>query len=508
MTLNDLIREYLRNNPERSNLDIARDILKNHSDKTKASEATLQTSIYRIRNGMLSNGKRSKVSTPPNEQSNKKKEGFEQRGEKIVVNWSTKTVITDLGEFDTFTCSFDTHSRIQRQYVYAEGNETAAVVAMNFNFPHAKAVHLYARLHGFSKASIPQTDLELEEGLSAEDAVQQNLQSMKRQIHKDTEKAKWKETQKAAEQWWRFEQRVLEPFKDFIEELHVDGILYEPTDKLNLKELKLPKREFSTVIGLSDWHFLKLCYDQNGKEVYNKEIAKQKINDHTYELMQQVLMYGRPSKIFVPVGGNDNIHVDGPEHETTAGTSQTNATDGIWRIGVKQYLQITIAHIRSLAQIAPVEVACFPGNHDEKTAILMAMFLEELFENDPRVTVKHSLYPRLYFQYEKNCLIFTHGHHLGNRKLQQEIHKIILGEARQHNIDLNNTDNYLLFTGHDHVGSFQDLNGNVQHFIMPSLAGTDDFWHIGQGYMGRAMESAAYLIYPEEGRKAIVYSSK
>lgn len=499
-----ILDKYLEKYPKETNRNIIARIIKDKVvEFTSVSFQSLESEFARYRKRV--NKQQVKDEAP--EVKEKKKEGLEVRNNgKVVINWTNKTIITDLGEFGNMVCSFDMHKAVQRMYVHSGEGETAAIVAMKFDFLHAKAVHVYAKLHGFSKASLPQTDIEFEEGLSVEDAVKQNIQSLKRETYKQTEIAKWQLIQKNSDRWVNFHHSVLKPFENFIEQ-------FIPTNKpirlntSNLVHKTAKNKKFAGMLGLSDWHYLKLCYGPNGERVYDREIAKKKITEHTADLLSQMLIQGKPEKIFVPAGGNDNIHIDGPEHTTTAGTPQINATDGIWRIGVEEYIDITIAHIESVAQVCDVEVVCFPGNHDEKTAALMNMFLRRYFEKDKRITVKVSLHPRMYYQYGRNCLIFTHGHHLGNKKLQREIHKIILGEAKENGIDMNNTDNYLLFTGHDHVGSFQDLNGNVQHFIMPSLAGTDDFWHLGQGYMGRAMESAGYLIDWMKGRQSIVYSS-
>jgi len=114
------------------------------------------------------------------------KSGLEIRGEHIVINWSNQTIITELGEWGQMVCSFDMHNAIQRSYTTAGENETASIVAMKFDFPHAKAVLLYAKHHGFTKSSLPQTDLEFELGLTVEEAVAQNIQTMKRETYKKT----------------------------------------------------------------------------------------------------------------------------------------------------------------------------------------------------------------------------------------------------------------------------------------------------------------------------------
>jgi len=493
--------EQLKKYPDDTDANIVRRIF--NSPELKAHFIGLTySSISTALNGYIKskniNRKKEEVVPLPKE---KEKEGIELRGKSIVINWSNKSILTYLGEFGNILCSFDMHKAIQRSYVNMGDDETAAIVAMKFDLPHAKAVHRYAKLHGFTKSSLPQTDIEFETGLTVESAVNENLQSLKRETYRKTEKEKWKYTQKCADNWLNFHHNVLKPFENFIE-----GKIpkYKP---ITLKITKTKDGKFCAVVGISDWHFMKLCYNHKGEYVYNKAIARQLIMSHARELINEMRRFGVPDKIYVPVGGNDNLHIDNPEHNTTKKTSQVNATDGIWIIGMEEYVDITIDFIELFAQVAQVEAVCFAGNHDENTSALMGMFLSKMFRDDKRVNIVRSLHPRQYCVYGKSCFIFTHGHHLGSKRLQGEIHKIILGEAKNHGIDMNEIENFLLFSGHDHIGSFKDLNGNVQHFIMPSLSGTDDFWHLGQGYMGRAQESSVYIIDPIKGRKGICYSS-
>lgn len=494
----EVLLKYITLYPTQGTTILGRTIIQEATSEEKKKLDTLSvSSIQRMLSLLL---KQIKEGTLPQAAINK---NFEIN-DKFVINKNTNTIITDLGEFGEYVCSLDRHKAIQRAYVWQGEGQTAAEVAMNFNFPHAKAVHLYAKIHGFTKASVPQTDIEIiKGGMTVDQAVTENLQTFKRKVHKETEKNKWKLIQENSNKWEKFDDNVIIPFKNYLEETICN---YKPI-KLDIRHLSSKKsKPFASVMGLSDWHYMKLCYNHDGTYNYNKQIARDKIKRHSESLLSQQIALGKPERIFVPIG-NDNIHIDSPYHDTTAGTSQVNATDGIWRIGIAEYMDLTLDYLESIAQIAPVEAINFPGNHDEKTAIMMGIFLERFYKNDNRITITNTLHPRIYKTYGRNCLIFTHGHHLGSTKIRNEIHKIILGEARQHGIDLNNTDNFLLFSGHDHVGSFHDLNGNVQHFIMPSLAGIDDFWHLGQGYVGRAMESALYLLDPVKGRSGILYTS-
>lgn len=433
--------------------------------------------------------------------STEKRTGVQNFGD-YIVNWDTNDVVTFLGEFGTYACSIERHKLITRAYSdeYEGKGDTQAEIAMNFDFPHQKAVAKYMRVHQQTKSMPGQSVLEIQEGLiSEEEAIRENMQAKRRRIYKETKKQEWKQIQDDANKWNRFETQVLEPF--------LSNFGNRPSSIVPKNPFRIKtKNPFVAVMGISDWHYLKQCYGPNGESVYDKEIAERRIRLHVEDLIEEMLKLGSPKKIYLPVGGNDNLHIDGTHQSTTAGTSQAQATDGVYRIGIVPYVDLTCAIIETVAQVADLELQIFPGNHDENTALLMAAWIQRHYAKNKHINVNHTPHPRLYSQYGKNCLIWTHGHQ--TRRLKSKIHQIIMGEARLHGIDMNSTEHYLLFTGHDHVGSTSDLNGNVHHNVMPSLSGTDDFWHLGRGYVGRAQESAMYLIDQNEGQRHVIYTTK
>lgn len=427
------------------------------------------------------------------------KKGLEIRGDHIVINWENKTIITNLGEFGNYTASFDRHSLIQRMYVDAHGGETASIVAMEFDFPHTKAVYVYAKHHGFTKASVGQTDLEFEIGLTVEDAVNENIQKMKRDVYKKTQKREWKETVDAANKWWNFDNTVLEA----IQALDIDGFSGVDLPSIIHKEADFP---FAALMGISDVHYLKLCYDHKGGITYNRDIARERLKDHTIKLANETARYGKPDQFFVIVG-NDNMHIDGIHHSTTKLTPQHQATDGMWRLELKNYMEMQIDQINFLKNIS--KVVCIPvkGNHDYETSIALQATLALVFRDDPMVEVIECHDARTYTQYGKICLIATHGDELGSiNKLEKEAHKLIMGEAKEQGIDVMEVDYYILVHGHEHVGSTRDLNGHVQRIGLSSLSDIDDWWHKEKGFVGRQPESLVAILKKDQGRKALMFA--
>lgn len=435
------------------------------------------------------------VDNPPVEQ----KSGMEVRGDHIVINWTTKTIITELGEFGQFICSFDMHKAIQRAYVngYDGKGSTAAEIAMKFDFQHAKAVLLYAKHHGFTKSSVPQTDIEFELGLTPEEAVKENIQAMKRKTYKETERAKWQLIQNAADKWFNFHHNVLKPFENHIEEFLPK---YKP-NKVSIK--KISRTGHAHIIGISDVHYMKQCFDHNGTEIYNREIALSKLQEHAEAMIAEIVARGIPEKIIIPIG-NDNIHVDGQTHMTTAGTPQAAQTQGSWKIELGKYVDMTIGMIDMFAQVAPVEVVTLFGNHDKHTCFLLQVFLERLYRGRDDVSIRVNQTSRTYMSFGTTGVLFTHGDDMSLAKMEKKAHMLIMSEAKQQGIDVGKIDRWLVVCGHLHHDYTKDLGGNTKIVVMPSFTPPDE-WHQVSGFVGTQEESTLYTIDAERGLIATSY---
>jgi predicted transcriptional regulator len=427
-----------------------------------------------------------------------KKQGLEIRGDHIVINWTTQTVVTDLGEYGNFVCSFDMHKAVQRAYSneYEGKGDTASEIATRFDFPHAKAVYKYAKAHGFTKSSIGQTDIEFEMGLTVEEAVEENIQALKRKTYKATEQAKWKQIQEWADNWINFHHTVLKSIEN-----HIDQSLpkYKPPT-LNLKE---KKSDHVAVLGVSDVHYMKFCFDSLGKPTYNKEIAIKKLKEAVEELLLKTLKHGVPKTIYMPVG-SDNIHVDNHLHQTTAGTSQVAQTDGHWILELKNYFDFTINLIDMLSQVAPVVVIPTAGNHDKHTSYALNATLSLLYKDSKKVSVIENYHEIVFVGYERTCMVFLHGDYLSEKKIQSNAHKIIMQAMKEQNVKAGAFDYYIIFSQHLHADTFKDLGANVSHVIFPSLSGTDS-WHRNNAYFSE-QQASMYLISGKYGKEAIFYS--
>lgn len=417
-----------------------------------------------------------------------------------VINWSNRTILTDLGEFGTYVASVERHKLIQNAYVHAGEGDTAAKVAMNFNFPHAKSVYQYAKVHGFTKSSIPQTDFELEYlEVDAEKAIQENMQALKLKIYKGTELKKWQETEKAAKMWWNFEYTILESLQALALELKESN-----TEQL---QFIVPETDykFAAFAGMTDEHYLKSCHNHLGEIVYNRELAKKQIEDHTEQLAKETSRFGRPEMFFLMIG-TDNMHVDGIHQSTTRLTKQHETSDGIWRLEFKNYVKIQIEKINHLKQISKVVIIPVKGNHDYETSIAIQSFLEIYYESDPMVEVITCHDPRVYIQYGSICLMVCHGDELKSTKaLENKAHMLVMSEAKLQGVNMQEVKYTIVLHGDKHAASTADLGGYLERIGLASLQIGEDWWHKDNAYVGRRPGSETIILDPNFGKKAVIY---
>lgn len=429
------------------------------------------------------------------------RKGVEVRNDgEIVINWTTRTIITDLGsEYGTYVCSFSRHSAIQRAYsdAYEGKGENQAEIAMRFDFPATRAVGRYMRIHGIRHSSLPQTDLEFEDGLTPEEAVEDTIQSLKRAAHKKTQQRLWKETQADADKWRDLAESFIEPLR---EDIRNNLPSYKP------EKLELPKTKhepFIGVVALSDWHFAKYAYGPDGKRTYGKAEALLAMKFAVKDQLNRILQRGTPEKLIVVVG-SDNLHIDSEFKTTTRGTPQD--VEGEYEVILKPYIDANMWLIETCRQIAPVDVMVVKGNHDKSASMWLGHLLSYRYELDSDVVVIHRTHPRTYVQYGDFCLGFTHGdpEFTSSSKTDRNIHKLFLTEAKAQDVHVQSVEHYYMFAGNLHFEATRDY-GVATYLQMPALCG-DDRWHKENVYIGARKQSAVYIVERDRGLTDIIYS--
>lgn len=145
---------------------------------------------------------------------------------------------------------------------------------------------------------------------------------------------------------------------------------------------------------------------------------------------------------------------------------------------------------RALEKHNHVTVINVIGNHDEHTAVMLGLALEQYFEDEPRVTIDTSPSKFHWYRFEKNLLGFTHGDTVKLEDLSG-----IMAVDRQK--DWGETEYRYWYTGHVHHDKMKELAGCLVETFRTLAA--RDAWHQGQGYRsGRDMKCD--ILHAEYGR--------
>jgi len=124
------------------------------------------------------------------------------------------------------------------------------------------------------------------------------------------------------------------------------------------------------------------------------------------ESLKRAETYAPFEKIIWPYG-NDLMHIDTLWHQTTAGTPQPEAES--YHHTYKRAVELSIAIIDELKQVAPVKIIQVPGNHDRQTAFTLGMVMWAKYHNDANVEVDCSAAPYKFHHFGKNLIGFEHG---------------------------------------------------------------------------------------------------
>jgi len=258
--------------------------------------------------------------------------------------------------------------------------------------------------------------------------------------------------------------------------------------------LGLPKREYLLEISIPDLHIGKLAWGLESGEDYDTKIACDRFKAAVNNLLKRTPV-SSIAKIVLPIG-NDLIHIDNAENQTTAGT-QVDADSRFAKI-VKTAKALLVEIIDELKQIAPVEVIIVRGNHDSTTTFLLGEVIEAWFHADPLVKVDNSPKWRKYYQYGQVGVQLTHG----EKENHQELGLIFATEEPQLWAD---TKYRFCKLGHFHKTKKMnyvsvDNHQGFQIEILPSLSAADE-WHSAKGYISNP-QAKAFLYHKEEGEIA------
>lgn len=252
--------------------------------------------------------------------------------------------------------------------------------------------------------------------------------------------------------------------------------------------------EYLYELDLPDFHLGKLSWSPESGEDYDVSIAVQRYKEALYSLLSRVPLQS-VGRILLPIG-NDFIHIDNAENQTTAGTV-VDADSRFAKI-VRIAKELLIEVIDELRQIAPVDIIIVRGNHDSTVTLLLGEVLDAWYHNYPLVTVDNTPKWRKYYSYGQVGLMYTHG----DKEPHEQLGIIFATEMPKMWGD---TKYRFCKVGHKHKSKKMnyvavDTYQGFQVQIIPSLSATDE-WHSARGYLSNK-QAKAFLYHKTEGEVA------
>lgn len=181
-----------------------------------------------------------------------------------------------------------------------------------------------------------------------------------------------------------------------------------------------------------------------------------------------------PSKRALVINLGDFFHMDSTRNETSRGHNRLDV-DTRWpkvlAVGIRIMRRIID---RALEKHDEVHVVCEIGNHDDHSAIMLALCLANYYEREPRVFIDTSPAKYHWFRFEKVLIGVTHGHGAPITQLGE----VMAADRKE---DWGETDHRYWYTGHVHQDRVIERRGGVLIESFRTLAPKDD-WAAHAGY--------------------------
>ncbi len=254
-----------------------------------------------------------------------------------------------------------------------------------------------------------------------------------------------------------------------------------------MKRIAKPTKCEDLLVGypISDHHFGMLSWHEETDHDYDLNIASQMLAGAMDHLVDRA---PKSKKALIGVLG-DYFHYDSFESVTPRGRNQLDSDTRFPRM-IRAGLQGLIHQIaRALENHQEVEVIIELGNHDPASAIWLMLSLQQIFSDNPRVTINSSPKNFHYYRHGKTLIGVHHGH-------GPKMADLPLIMATDRAADWGLTENRYWWSGHVHHDQMKDIQGvKVESF---RILAPGDAWANSKGY--RSKQSMVSIIYdPEHG---------
>ena len=249
------------------------------------------------------------------------------------------------------------------------------------------------------------------------------------------------------------------------------------------------------VINPADIHIGKYAHNDETGDGYNKDIAVQRVLEGVQGLIDKSKGFAIDRVLFCI--GNDVLHIDNVYNTTTAGTNQD--VDGKWWEHYEVALQVYVACVEMLREIAPVDCIHSMSNHDYQSGFHLAHALKSWFRKDENVFVDCGVSHRKYYTYGTNLIGLEHGD-------GAKMDKLPLLMAQEKPQEWANTKHRYWYLHHIHhkvkhkwLDAKDFIGVTVEYMRSPS--GTDS-WHSRKGFTGIPKAVEGFLHDKDSGQVA------
>lgn len=238
--------------------------------------------------------------------------------------------------------------------------------------------------------------------------------------------------------------------------------------------------DLATLYPLVDWHVGLLSWKKETGHNYDLKIGVSVIKTAMTRLIG-----GAPnSKQAVLLGMGDLLHADNYKNETSQSKNALDVDGRYPRVLQASTDLIIYSTDLALQKHEEVLLRILPGNHDEQSAIAVALALSLYYRNNPRVTVDDDAGRFWWWSWGKVFLGATHG----DKAKMKDLPLIMAsrnpeawGKAKFRHIH----------TGHIHQDAAIEKCGVTVESHQTPVA--PDAWHVAMGYgAGRSVKAVTY----------------
>lgn len=284
---------------------------------------------------------------------------------------------------------------------------------------------------------------------------------------------------------------------DLTAAIRADMAGYVPwTDPGLLWAPQWPANDKMNAFVWGDPHIGLLAHARETGANFDLKIAVADLEKSAKLLVRKMPMAG--TALFLETG--DLWHAENDKQVTPRGGNKLDV-DGRKAKILEAGLGCTRAMIDTLLRThEKVVVAIVPGNHDPDAAIHTRIWLDAVYENCDRIEILDNADPYIYWRWESNFFMFTHG---DKRVKPQELGEIMLADRP---MDVGQCKHRRAFTGHVHhknVAEFRTFRWESFNSLC-----SGDFWHHSEGYRSeRLVEGITFHArFGEDGRSRVTHA--